>query len=129
MKGDPSFVILKHTTWLDTSEYESQILGSIIRQPLKPTNDFAPPNPLQYNKYDLVKPLEPLTDFVLENTGIDSSHARAKLASIAHLNFEGSKSESVKLAGKSITYKRLQQHSQFWNKLKADPAANDLVPG
>jgi hypothetical protein len=128
MKGDPSFVILKHSAWLDTSKYESQILGSIIRQPLRPTNDYVPTNPLQYNAFDLVEPTEPLTDFVLENTGTDTNHASAKLASIAHLNFEGETTESVKLAGKSITYKRLQQHSQFWDKLKADKAVNDTVP-
>jgi hypothetical protein len=128
MKGDPSFVILKHSAWLDTSKYESQILGSIIRQPLRPTNDFVPYDPLQYNAFDLVEPTEPLTDFVLENTGTDTSHATAKLSSIAHLSFEGETTESVKLAGKSITYKRLQQHSQFWDKLKADKAVSDTVP-
>jgi hypothetical protein len=128
MKGDPSFVILKHSAWLDTSKYESQILGSIIRQPLRPTNDFVPSDPLQYNAFDLVEPTEPLTDFVLENTGTDTSHATAKLSSIAHLNFEGETTESVKLAGKSITYKRLQQHSQFWDKLKVDKAVIDKVP-
>ncbi|EUC40017.1 hypothetical protein COCMIDRAFT_67958, partial [Bipolaris oryzae ATCC 44560] len=40
----------------------------------------------------------------------------------------GETTESVKLAGKSITYKRLQQHSQFWDKLKADKAVIDTVP-
>jgi hypothetical protein len=128
MKGNPSSVILKHSAWLDASKYESQILGSIIRQPLRTTNDFVPSDPLQYNAFDLVEPTERLTDFVLENTGTDTSHATAKLSSIAHLNFEGETTESVELAGKSITYKRLQQHSQFWDKLKANKAVIDTVP-
>ncbi|KAH4177190.1 hypothetical protein HBI49_055730 [Parastagonospora nodorum] len=128
MIGDPSFVILKHSAWLDTSKYEQQILGSIIRQPLKPTNDYVPPKPLQYNAFDLVEPTEPLTDFVLENSSTDSKHARATLASIAHFDFKGETTESVKLAGKSITYKRLQQHTQFWNGLKTDKAVNGMVP-
>jgi hypothetical protein len=128
MIGDPSFVILKYSTWLDTSQYESQILGSIVRRPLMPTNDYVPTSPLQYNAFDLVEPNEPLTEFVLENTSTDSNNTRITLASIAHIDFKGSTTESVKLAGKSITYKRLQQHTQFWNKLKRDPAVEKEVP-
>lgn len=128
MKGDPEFVILKYSAWLDAAKYESQILGSIVRQPLMPTNDFTPPNPLQYNAHDLVEPSEPLTDFTLESTNTTVDHASAKLSSIAGLSFKNEVSESVKLAGKIITYKRLAQHSEFWGKLKGDTTVSTTVP-
>jgi hypothetical protein len=130
MKGDPEFVILKHAAWLDAAKYEAQILGSIIRYPLKPTNDFVPENPLQYNnERGFVEPAEPLTDFVLENTNTTTDHAEATLSSLARLSFKGETNESVKLAGKLIRYKQLQQHSKFWDGLKADKAVSDVVPG
>jgi hypothetical protein len=128
MKGDPEFVILKHSTWLDAFKYETQILGSIVRQPLKPTNDYIPSNPLQYNSFDLVEPTEPMTDFALENTNTDAKHARATLASIANFEFRGQVSESVKLAGKTITFKKLQQRGEFWKKIKADKVVSQKLP-
>ncbi|KAJ4370042.1 hypothetical protein N0V83_005806 [Neocucurbitaria cava] len=128
MSGDPEFVILKHSAWLDAAKYESKILGAVVRQPLKPTNDYLPENPLQYNDFDLVEPSEPLTDFVLENSNIKAAHASAKLSSIGSFSFKGETTESIKLAGKLIRYKRLQQHSQFWSKLKEDKAVGAKIP-
>ena len=47
MKGDPEFVILKYTAWLDASKFEDKILGSIVKEFLRPTNAFVPDMPLQ----------------------------------------------------------------------------------
>ncbi|CZR58256.1 uncharacterized protein PAC_08147 [Phialocephala subalpina] len=129
MKGDPEFVILKYSAWLETSAFESRILGSVIRYPLKPSNEYVPSgvSPLQYNTFDLVKGA--LTDFVLANKNTTSHDASLSLTSIAGFAFKGNTDDSVHLAGKLVRYKRLQQHGQFWAKLKADQAVRDAVPG
>lgn len=31
MKGDPEFVILKYSAWLDASKFEDRMLGAVIR--------------------------------------------------------------------------------------------------
>ncbi|KAL6408086.1 hypothetical protein AUP68_08459 [Ilyonectria robusta] len=127
MKGDPEFVILKYSAWLETAKFESRILGSIIRYPLRPTFEYLPDSPLQYNTCELVE--GSLIDFVLTNTNAASHDASAALHSVAGFDFKGNTKDSVRLAGKLIRYKRLQQHGRFWTQLKADRAIRDEVPG
>jgi hypothetical protein len=69
-----------------------------------------------------------VTDFVLANTGAKSHEGNATLQSVAGISFKGSSESSVELSGKLIRYKRLQQHDQFWSKLKADQDVKTLVP-
>lgn len=69
-----------------------------------------------------------MTDFVLANTGAKSHEGNATLESVAGLSFKGSTESSVELSGKLIRYKRLQQHDQFWSKLKADRDVKAIVP-
>jgi hypothetical protein len=42
MIGDPEFVILKYQSWLDTAKFENVILGSIVKEFLRPTNNYVP---------------------------------------------------------------------------------------
>jgi hypothetical protein len=42
MIGDPEFVILKYQSWLDTAKFENKILGSIVKEFLRPTNNYVP---------------------------------------------------------------------------------------
>lgn len=128
MDGDPQFVILEKTAWLDAAKFEKTILGSIVRLPLRPTTDHVPSRPLDYNEHDLVEPPTPFADFTLENTDISVKQASAKLLSLANLRFAGEINESVKLAGKVITFKKLQQISDFWASLLKDPAVKSKVP-
>jgi hypothetical protein len=127
MKGDTEFVILRYSAWLETAEFESRILGSIVRYPLKPTNEYLPDSPLQYNTSNLVE--GSLTDFVLANENAASHEASAALQSVAGFAFKGNTKDSVRLAGKLIRYKRLQQHGRFWAQLKADKSVREEVPG
>lgn len=129
MKGDHEFVILYHSAWLDAAKMESSILGSIVRYPLKPTDDFVPEEPLRYNNGRDLEPNVPLTDFVLTNKDTTVKEAQATLSSIGGFSFKGTTDQSTKLAGKLIRFKRLQQHSKFWAGLKTDQAVIDTVPG
>lgn len=64
MEGDPTFVILKYSAWLDAAKFEEKILGAVVRYPLKPSNEYAPSesSPLRYNKAELVT--GSFTDFI-----------------------------------------------------------------
>jgi hypothetical protein len=82
--------------------------------------------PLKYNSHDFQEGT--VTDFVIENTGSKGHEASASLKAVAGMSFKGSTQSSVQLNGKLIRYKRLQQHDQFWAKLKADPDVKATVP-
>jgi hypothetical protein len=127
MKEDPSFVILKPAAWLDASEFEEEILGAIVQEFLKPTDNYVPKSPLQYNSEKFVE--GPFTDFTLNTSGSAAQGAGISLGSILGFNLEGSAEDAVHLNGKRIRHKLLQQHSQFWDKLKQDPGVKSTVPG
>ncbi|KAH7371576.1 hypothetical protein BKA66DRAFT_572810 [Pyrenochaeta sp. MPI-SDFR-AT-0127] len=126
MIGDPEFVILKYQSWLDTAQFENKILGSIVKEFLRPTNNYVPDSPLKYNSHDFQEGI--MTDFALDNTHSKSHQANTNLKSVAGVSFRGSIKSDVQLSGKRIRYKRLQQHDQFWTKLKADPNVKAIVP-
>jgi len=127
MKEDPSFVILKPAAWLDASEFEEEILGAIVQEFLKPTDNYVPKSPLQYNSEKFVE--GPFTDFTLKTSGSAAQGAGISLGSILGFNLKGSAEDAVHLNGKRIRHKQLQQHSQFWDKLKQDPVVKSIVPG
>lgn len=127
MRGDPTFVILKYQTWLDTSEFEDKILGAVVKEFLRPTNNYAPDSPLQYTIHDLVE--SSFTDFVLETSASKGDEISGSLGSIAGVSFRGNTDASMHLKGKLIRSKRLQQHDQFWERLKTDPTFQAIVPG
>jgi hypothetical protein len=119
LHGDPTFVILKYQTWLDTSKFEDKILGAIVKEFLQPTNNYVPDSPLQYTTHDPVE--NAFTDFVLDTSASTGHEISGSLGSIAGVSFHGSKDASVHLKGKLIRCKRLQQHDRFWSELKKDP--------
>ncbi|KAI1826113.1 hypothetical protein F4861DRAFT_134669 [Xylaria intraflava] len=127
MKGDPNFVMLKQSAWLDAAIFENKILGAIVRYPLSPTVEYLPESPLRYNKTDLIEGV--FTDFLHDSTRTVSSDTSVGLDSLVGFNWHGSKEERVHLTGKLLRYKRLQQHSQFWSRLKTDKAVAGEVPG
>ncbi|KAI0439347.1 hypothetical protein F4803DRAFT_531395 [Xylaria telfairii] len=127
MKGDPNFVMLKYSAWLDTAKFENKILGAIVRYPFKPSNEYLPESPLRYNIADLVE--GSFTDFLHHNTGTKFHNASTTLESLIGFKWYGSKEESVRMTGKLLRYKRLQQQAQFWSQLKTDKAVIDAVPG
>ncbi|KAM0710564.1 hypothetical protein Q7P35_002235 [Cladosporium inversicolor] len=126
MIGDPEFVVLKYQSWLDTAKFENKILGSIVKEFLRPTNNYVPDLPLKHNSHDFQEGT--VTDFVLNNTSLQGHENRAHLGSLAGVSFKGNTESSVQLGGKLIRYKRLQQHDQLWANLKADPEVKELVP-
>ncbi|CAN9179581.1 unnamed protein product [Alternaria alternata] len=126
MIGDPEFVLLKYQSWLDTAKFENKVFGSIVKEYLRPTNNYVPDSPLQYNSHDFQEGT--VTDFVLANSGAKSHEGNTTLQSVAGISFRGSTESSVELSGKLIRYKRLQQHDQFWNKIKADQNVKAIVP-
>ncbi|CAI6331914.1 unnamed protein product [Periconia digitata] len=126
MIGDPEFVILKYQSWLDTAKFENKILGSVVKEFLRPTNNYVSNSPLEHNSHDFQEGT--VTDFVLDNIGSQGQEASAKLKSVAGISFKGNTESSLQLSGKLIRYKRLQQHDQFWSKLKLDPDVKAVVP-
>ena len=74
MKGDPEFVILKYQSWLETAKFENKILGAIVKEFLRPTNNYVPDSPLSYYTHYFIE--GSVTDFVLENSGSTSNEVR-----------------------------------------------------
>lgn len=125
MKGDPEFIILKHSAWLSAG-FEKSILGAIIRHPLSPSTDYVPNSPLQYNKHDLLE--RTATDFVLANTGAAASEVSGAVTTIANFAIKGRTEDKINLRGKLLRIKRLQKVSEFWAALRSDPAVKSTVP-
>lgn len=129
MKGDPQFVVLKYTTWLDASEYENRILGAVVKEFLKPEDAFVPRSgsPLQYNDQKLSE--RTFSNFVVDSSGSSGHDADVSLKLFAGYNLNASADDIVKLKGKIVRYKKLIQHDQFWTKLKEDKDVKSTVPG
>lgn len=127
MKGDPEFVILKYLAWLDASKFEDAILGAVVRNPLSPSNDYVPKVPQRPRDVDFVE--GSLTDFLLASSTASSSEASAALGTVAGMSLKGNTQDSLQLAGKLVRYRRLQQHSDFWETLRADTTVQDTVLG
>lgn len=121
-------MILKWQAWMDSKEFESKILGAIVKEHLKPTNNYVPDKnePLLYNKHKLLE--GSIKDFVLDNSGSSAKEASAKLQSLGKFSFSGEMSEAIRLEGKLIRYKRLQQVDQFWKQLVLDEEVVSIVP-
>jgi hypothetical protein len=79
MKGDPEFVILKYQSWLQTAKFEKKILGTIVQEFLRPTNNYVPNEPLKYYEDEIIE--SSVTDFVLENTSSKISQVRTRCSS------------------------------------------------
>jgi hypothetical protein len=126
MKGDPEFIILKHAAWV-SAEFEKDILGAIIRDPLSPSTDYVPSSPLQYNKYDVLE--QTITDFVLDNTGAAANEVSGAVTAVANFALKGRTGDKIHLQGKLLHVKRLQQVSEYWAALQSDPTVKSTVPG
>ncbi|KAL2287669.1 hypothetical protein FJTKL_05046 [Diaporthe vaccinii] len=98
MKGNPEFVILKYSAWLDASQFQDAILGAVVQYPLTPSTDHVPETPLQYNHIDLVEGT--LTEFLLVSSNASSNDASAVRGSMAAASFKGRTRDSLQLAGK-----------------------------
>jgi hypothetical protein len=126
MKGDPEFVILKYSAWLDAVKFEDKILGAIVRHYLRPTNAYVPESPLQYSGDELVE--GSFTDFVVDSSSSVLRDTNGSLQSVAGFTLRGSVTDRVHLKGKFIRYKRLQQHDRFWLQLSQDETVRASVP-
>ncbi|RTE69938.1 hypothetical protein BHE90_015669 [Fusarium euwallaceae] len=128
MKGDPEFVILKYSAWLDAAKFEDKILGAVVKHYLDPINDYEPESPL---KYMVEAPVEGFfTDFVAEGSASATNAVNVSpIKSIAGMTLKGELQDRVHLQGKVVRLKRLQKCEKFWEKLKEDPDVRARVPG
>ena len=128
MKGDPEFVILKYSAWLDAAEFEDKILGAVVKHYLDPTDDYEPESP---SKYIVEKPVEgSFTDFIAEGSASAGNAIDASpIKSIAGMSLRGDSRDKVHLQGKFVRVKRLQKREEFWRRLKEDPEVRARVPG
>ena len=134
MKGDPVFVVLKYTSWLDAAESEDRILGSVVKEFLKPSDRYEPSTKTKvaldyYDKEEYPFVTGSFNDFVADPTNNSSGSFSLSLGDIAGFEFCGSKKDSIHPEGQVIRWKRLQQHELFWPKLVTDPGVQEHVPG
>ncbi|KAI8278760.1 hypothetical protein K4K59_009110 [Colletotrichum sp. SAR11_240] len=128
MKGDPEFLILNHSAWIQP-ELEDNILGSIVKNPLSPTSNYVPREPakaMQYNKNKLQE--DTGSDFVLTKSSAKSHRVEARVGKIADAKFKGTAEDILHLSGKVVHVKRLTQIDQFWADLRLDETVVSTVP-
>ena len=118
MAKDPQYLILKPTVgWLPETEWE-QLLGAAVKNPLSPTDDMVPENPLQYNKAGLVE--NRFEGFVLRKESLSSPTFELSIEGLGKLRWSKSAGSQISLEGKVVYVKRLKQHTKFWKALTSD---------
>ncbi|PNP40735.1 hypothetical protein THARTR1_11237 [Trichoderma harzianum] len=127
MQGDPEFVILKYSAWLDAADFGDKILGAIVKHYLDPINDYEPESP---DKYIVEKPVTgSFTDFVVESSASTANAVTASPAqSITRVSLKGNTEDKVHLQGKFVWMKRIPKYEKLWSRLKEDPDVKDRVP-
>ncbi|KAE8452726.1 hypothetical protein EG329_013985 [Mollisiaceae sp. DMI_Dod_QoI] len=132
MASDPIFVVLKHTAWLDASQFESRILGSIIKEFRRPTDRYEPAQDttaLDYYDASQFPFIEgSLTNFHASPANNSNNSLSISLGDIAGFRFGGSKKDEMHLKGDVIRWKRLQQHELFLRNLIANQRVCKEVP-
>jgi hypothetical protein len=127
MKGDPVFVILKSSAWLSAKKFENKILGSIVRYPLRPSDDYVPSLPLRYHTWEFQE--REFGKFHLDNTHDHTSNFSLALKGLTGCTFKNSIKDITKLSDKQIRCRRLTQHSKFCKSLQNDSSVIEEVPG
>ncbi|KAI0102182.1 hypothetical protein GGR51DRAFT_562852 [Nemania sp. FL0031] len=112
--ADPEFVILKYIEWMNTADFESIILGSVVKNFLHPTACGLPRGvpPITYS-HKLKTVDKSFNDFVRGLTGF---------------SFAGAFQINFSLKDKILRYKRLQQVPEFFENLTDDPEVKYQVP-
>lgn len=132
--GDPKFVVLRYTAWLDVAKYQAQgvniedrLLGSIVKQYEDPTGgDYLPDNPLQYNEEAFDE--KNFTDFIAESSQSMENQGNVSVTSLMGASLKGTAADKAHLNGKLVRMKRLQKHQQFFSNLKNDIQVSRRVP-
>jgi len=123
---DPQFVILKHTAWMSVEKFESKILGAIVKEHLKPSNNYVGPVKYKPEDFDFLE--NKATNFVLDHSNSTSEDASAKLKSIGGFQIHGAMSEAYHLKGKLIRWKRFTQVDNYWSLMVKDATVKSKVP-
>ncbi|KAI8163765.1 hypothetical protein K4K49_003862 [Colletotrichum sp. SAR 10_70] len=130
MKGDPEFIILDHKAWLRQDEWQDKILGSIVKNPLSPTDNYVPVN--------TAKAKDSIKNGLQENTANDFvwtenfAHARStdvQAGKLGKFKVNGTAQDMTQIRGKAVHVKRLTQIDQFWADLLTDKTVRSTVPG
>ncbi|KAI8183028.1 hypothetical protein K4K54_002123 [Colletotrichum sp. SAR 10_86] len=130
MKGDPEFIILDHNVWLRQDDWQDKILGSIVKNPLSPTDNYVPAKTAKAKDY-IKNELQENTanDFVwIENF----AHARStdvQAGKVGKFKVKGTAQDMTQIRGKAVHVKRLTQIDQFWADLLTDKTVRSTVPG
>ncbi|KAJ0385714.1 hypothetical protein COL922a_005781 [Colletotrichum nupharicola] len=128
MKGDPEFIVLNHAAWIQP-EFEDNILGSIVKNPLSPTSDYVPAEPakaMQYNQTSLQENIG--NDFILTKSSANFYSIDMRVAKIGDAEVKGMAEDMMHLTGKTIHVKRLTQIDQFRADLRLDKTVASTVP-
>jgi hypothetical protein len=132
MTGDPVFVVLKPTAWLDAAKFEQVILGAIVKEFRSPTTRYEPAEDTKaldyYNATQHPFVEGSFTDFKASPSDNSSGSVSISLGDIAGVKFGGSKKDEINLKGDVIRWKRLQQHELFLHNLITDPRVRAEVP-
>jgi hypothetical protein len=117
MAKDPVFLILKPTAWMSESEWEN-ILGAAVKNPLSPTDDYEPDNPLSYNKNPLVE--SNYDGFILQDQKTSSLTFELDVKGLGKLRWAKGTHHEVDLHGKKVYIKRIRRHSEFWKRITTE---------
>jgi len=132
MMGDPVFIVLKYTSWLDTAAYERRILGAIVKKYANPTvfEPRAKDKPaLTYydaDEYPLIT--GSLTNFAAQPGTATTTTTAASIGKVAGFDLRGSKKDALRLRGKTVRWTRLAQEDIFFESLRADASVRATVP-
>lgn len=138
MGVDPVWVILEPKYWLDVSpnepqsrNWEHRLLGAV-------TPDFYNASDRKPNSTKRFLPDEKaedgiitreINDFVLNTAGEDDSAVDAKLTSYLGAKVVRASTTKVDLSTKAVTFRRLDQPNDYWEKLRDDSSLQNVLPG
>jgi hypothetical protein len=135
MAVDPVWVLLDPKAWLDddptsdgaSSDWEKKLLGAVVRDFYDPRTR-QPNDPSRYCHHHSIITRE-LSDFVLSVTAGDERGVEATLTRCLGARVQRAARVGVDLAGKAVTFRRLDQDEDYWETVRRDVAVQRVLPG
>lgn len=126
--ADPTFFILKYSTWLDAETFEDKILGALVKDYADPAGiNYIPDSPLRhYKETNYVE--NTFDDLVIAKMQSSAYEATASIKSLGGVKLTGDKEAKIRLEGKIVRMKRLQKQPAFWDALKTDDLVKEQLP-
>lgn len=122
-ESDTTFFILPSSAWVDASEYEDQILGTVVKDILKPWDEYVPKTRRRYRNE--------VEESSFADFRHDSSESRNMISprSARGFSFVGNvEAAKTRLSGELVQYKRLAtDHQELLRQLMSDAGIRTKV--